>query len=479
MAHIMAQNVLPTECGPMLVQHPHKPRVVPPPLKIPWVLPHGLGYGYGYGPLLNPKPKPDGYGPLLNPKPKPDGYGPVLKPKPKPVLKRTPVLKTKPVLVLPPKPSKSRSAQSLKPKPSAKPSAKPSTAFWKDDSAIGNWQVANCNWQLASWWGKGIHQDRYQEGDIIETEDSHGHTQWKPKATNSWEKCGWEDEKMTWWLKDNDNDEDKYSEYEMIEVDEEEEEVEGDHANSAAVIKDTYAYDESYKVLQHHKVEEEEVEGDHANSAAVIKDTYAYAESYKVWQHHKVEEVEGDHANNAAQRSCKPHKLPNPPGPPKKTRRRGSRGKGKASAKCAKVGPRCMPFQIDVEELRYSQLGCSDIFTCGRPVLQLVQDLLDRKVRVSDPFLLLSVFETRDSKTKRCIWRCKDNRRLWALKEYAKRSGKKHLKVNVNLFDADTIHQVQRFIANSDFTDGKGVKMRRSGRRNKGKGKGKGTDHFF
>ena len=473
----------------MLVQHPHKPQVVPPPLKIPWVLPHGLGYGYGYGPVLNPKPKPD-------------GYGPVLKPKPKPVLKRTPVLKTKPVLVLPPKPSKSRSAQSLKPKPSAKPSAKPSTAFWKDDSAIGNWQVANCNWQLASWWGKGIHQDRYQEGDIIETEDSHGHTQWKPKATNSWEKCGWEDEKMTWWLKDNDNDEDKYSEYEMIEVDEEEEEVEGDHANSAAVIKDTYAYDESYKVLQHHKVEEEEVEGDHANSAAVIKDTYAYGESYKVLQHHKVEEVEGDHANNAAmiegtyevlrrylgdrageklqpvQRSCKPHKLPNPPGPPKKTRRKGRRGsRGKASAKCAKVGPRCMPFQIDVEELRYSQLGCSDIFSCGRPVLQLAQDLLDRKVRVSDPFLLLSVFETRDSKTKRCIWRCKDNRRLWALKEYAKRSGKQNLKVNVNLFDADTIHQVQRFIANSDFTDGKGVKMRRSGRRNKGKGKG--TDHFF
>eukprot|EP00434_Breviolum_minutum_P016821 symbB.v1.2.014838.t1/scaffold1085.1/size139158/12 len=212
----------------MFVQSPHKPQVVPPPPKIPWVPHHGLGFGYG--PVLNPTPK------------KPDGYGPVLKPKPKPVLKRTPVLKTKPVLVLPPKPSKSRSAQSLKPKPSAKPSA----AFWKDDSAIGNWQVANCNWQLASWWGKGIHQDRYQEGDIIETEDSHGHTQWKPKATNSWEKCGWEDEKMTWWWKDNDNDEDKYSEYEMIEVDEEEEEeVDGDHANSAAVIKDTYAYDES------------------------------------------------------------------------------------------------------------------------------------------------------------------------------------------------------------------------------------------
>lgn len=241
---------------------------------------------------------------------------------------------------------------------------------------------------------------------------------------------------MTWWLKDNDNDEDKYSEYEMIEVDEEEEEVEGDHANNAAMIEGTY------EVLRRYL-------GDRAGE--------------------KLQPV---------QRSCKPHKLPNPPGPPKKTRRRGRRGsRGKASAKCAKVGPRCMPFQIDVEELRYSQLGCSDIFSCGRPVLQLAQDLLDRKVRVSDPFLLLSVFETRDSKTKRCIWRCFDNRRLWALKEYAKRSGKKNLKVNVNLFDADTIHEVQRFIANSDFTDGKGVKMRRSGRRNKGKGKG--TDHFF
>jgi len=30
--------------------------------------------------------------------------------------------------------------------------------------------------------------------------------------------------------------------------------VEGDHANSAAVIKDTYAYDEFYEVLRRHIV---------------------------------------------------------------------------------------------------------------------------------------------------------------------------------------------------------------------------------
>ncbi len=95
-------------------------------------------------------------------------------------------------------------------------------------------------------------------------------------------------------------------------------------------------------------------------------------------------------------------------------------------------------------------------------VSQLVQDLLDRKVSLSAPFLRLTVFETTDEKTGEPILRCIDNRRLFALKEYAKKSGKARVMVNVNLFSQNTLTQVQRFIQNSDDTDGRDVRLRKN-----------------
>ena len=97
---------------------------------------------------------------------------------------------------------------------------------------------------------------------------------------------------------------------------------------------------------------------------------------------------------------------------------------GKASSKRAKAAGYAMQddkkilTEVDVAQLRYSQLSIKPTFQCGRSVVQLVKDLWDGKVKVCAPFLQLSVFETTDH-TGKPILRCIDNRRLYALKQYA------------------------------------------------------------
>eukprot|EP00434_Breviolum_minutum_P010848 symbB.v1.2.009564.t1/scaffold598.1/size183230/6 len=113
-------------------------------------------------------------------------------------------------------------------------------------------------------------------------------------------------------------------------------------------------------------------------------------------------------------------------------------------------------FQLEPE------VSCKETFQCGRSIEQLVHDLLHRKVSLRASFLTLTVFQTIDEETNESILRCIDNRRLWALKEYAKRSGKDPLMVNVSLFSHSTLKQVQRFIHNSDPTDGKDVLLRKN-----------------
>lgn len=49
------------------------------------------------------------------------------------------------------------------------------------------------------------------------------------------------------------------------------------------------------------------------------------------------------------------------------------------------------------------QLYITETFKCGRLVWDLVEDLLNGKVSLSDPFLRLKVFETTDKKTKKHI----------------------------------------------------------------------------
>jgi len=123
-----------------------------------------------------------------------------------------------------------------------------------------------------------------------------------------------------------------------------------------------------------------------------------------------------------------------------------------------------LSMKIDVQELRYSQKTCGKKFKCERALEDLVQDLLDNRVALSDPFLRLSVFEERDPKTHEPILRCKDNRRLYALKQYAKKSGGRVM-AHVNLFSKQMIDEVKAYIRNSDDTDGRDIVVRQGQKR--------------
>ena len=118
-------------------------------------------------------------------------------------------------------------------------------------------------------------------------------------------------------------------------------------------------------------------------------------------------------------------------------------------------------YKMDVEQLRYSQLSCKDQFRCGRSVVHLIQDLWDGVVDVTAPFLRLTVFETIDEKTNEPIVKSIDNRRLYALKQYALLM-EEQVMVNVDFFSLNTLTQVQRIIENSDETDGRDVRLRKN-----------------
>ena len=159
-----------------------------------------------------------------------------------------------------------------------------------------------------------------------------------------------------------------------------------------------------------------------------------------------------------------------PPYPPSKQVRMGRSGKAgsrRAKARERKMDDNRVFSSARVSELRFSQESCKDTFTCGRSVMQLVDDLLQRKVSLSAAFLRLTAYEDIDKETNEPILRCVDNRRLFALKEYAKRSRKNHVMVNIELFSANTIKQVQRMLRNSDDTDGRAVRLRTNNGSNK------------
>ena len=125
-----------------------------------------------------------------------------------------------------------------------------------------------------------------------------------------------------------------------------------------------------------------------------------------------------------------------------------------------------LSMKIDVDRLRYSQRTCKKKFRCGRTIERLVQDLLHGNVTLSEPFLRLSVFEDTDRRTNEPILRCKDNRRLLALKRYAKKSGGRVL-AHATLFTKEMIKEMRNYIRNTDDTDGRDVFVR-PGKKNGG-----------
>lgn len=156
------------------------------------------------------------------------------------------------------------------------------------------------------------------------------------------------------------------------------------------------------------------------------------------------------------------------PGSPLPQRRSGKASSKHAKSKYADLDDKMVALKVDVQELRYSQLSCGQKFQCGRRVMKLVNDLLARKVSLSAPFLQLTVFETTDERTNETILRCIDNRRLYALKQFAKKSGQDPVMVNIKLFSQETLMQVQQyqqFIQNCDDTNGDAVRLGGQGKR--------------
>ena len=121
-------------------------------------------------------------------------------------------------------------------------------------------------------------------------------------------------------------------------------------------------------------------------------------------------------------------------------------------------------LMMDVETLRYSQLTIKDSFQCGRSISLLVHQLLTGTVSLDDPFLCLTAYEDTDYETNLPIVKCIDNRRLFALKEYARETGDNY--VNINL--VTEIHEspdLHRIIMNSDRTNGHEVRIRKGGQK--------------
>ena len=313
------------------------------------------------------------------------------------------------------------------------------------DHPIGQWSNSLQKWEDEKWedektekltWNSWNSKEKWIQDERVEYKD-HPIGQWS-NSLQKWEDEKWEDEKtekLTWnswnskeqWIQERV----EHNDYPI-----------GQWFNSLQKWEEPCCHevdDDEYELIRE---EENDVE-------ELIKRTR------EVLQRH-CGEAPG-HRSGKRGRSPLPQSYP----PPKKSRMGRS---GKAVSKRAKSKARDATLSsVYVRELRYSQLSCKETFQCGRSISQLVHDLLDRKVSLSEPFLRLTVFETTDEKTHEPIMRCIDNRRLFALKEYAKKSKKADLKVNVHLFSQNTLTQVRRFIQNSDDTDGRNVRLRKSG----------------
>ena len=380
--------------------------------------------------------------------------------------------------------------------PIPRPSLAPSLVDRKnssDGSLDGTWNLWNSKKKWIQDTDKGYQWQWHQEKDI------ESHTEWKQTA-KSWEKEQEADadadseeldlvsgkEAQAWSVEDHSigqwtNCLQKWEAWESWE----DEELELAVASSETCCREDNNEDEEYESI----VEEEE-DGDNDDNEELIKTTREVLQRHRRHRGDSPVPVHrsgklGAEAPVPVHRSGKlGAEAPVPVrsgkrGPPGKRsplpfsrRRRRGRGRGGKSkhqhdlGRYATEDDKSECLKLEVGKLRYSQLSCKETFQCGRLISELVDDLMDRKVSLSAPFLRLTVFETieYDPKTTEpiLVLRCIDNRRLFALKEYARRSGKDRLKVNVNLFSMDTLHQCKRFIQNSDETDGRAVRLRKN-----------------
>ena len=324
---------------------------------------------------------------------------------------------------------------------------------------VADWDKGLQN-DVADWWDKG---DKGLQNDVAD---------WWDKGDK-----GLQNDVADWW------DSDRYSSYNYNYKDNDNWNSSGLEWDSDNVLLLPAPEDETEDVAVEVEVEvEDEVPFDHEENEELIKRTRAVLQRHR---HRGPSPVRRSCKQGSSCRRSSPSPVPNhyrsgkqgrsslpqkPRHPPPKQSRR--RRKGNTCPKCAKAAKERSEryakmddkqelMKVSVRELRYSQLSIKEQFFDGREVWQLVQDLLDETVSLSAPFMQLSVFETTDKRSKEPVLRCIDNRRLFALKEYAKKkSGKDPVMVNVNLFSKQTIKEVRRFIQNSDETDGRSVRLR-------------------
>ena len=177
----------------------------------------------------------------------------------------------------------------------------------------------------------------------------------------------------------------------------------------------------------------------------------------QTWIEVKVEEDPNLNQYRHRSRSRSPPRTRKPTRkPPRRGRRRGGSTRSTPTLLFDDKQQLC---QVEVRKLRYSQLSCRDSFHDGGRVIDLVEDLLNKKVIPKDDFLRLTVYEHVDSKTKQPILKCINNRRLYALKMFAKKT-QQLVYINVDFYSQRTLAVVQRIKQNSDKTDGQTIRFR-------------------
>ena len=198
-------------------------------------------------------------------------------------------------------------------------------------------------------------------------------------------------------------------------------------------------------------LEKEDERHTHAKSSPTAESEYEWIE----------EEVDNEEVIKMTKKVLQQHLRGVPTAPVQHGRKRQRRGHGTRRGRDSDL------VKLEVGRLRFSQASCKSTFQDGRSVSGLVNDLMHGKVKLTAPFLRLTVFETTDEQTNETVFRCIDNRRLLALKRYAKASGKNHLKVHVKLHNQNALRDFYRFLKNSDNTPGVEVEVRNNKGRNK------------
>ena len=401
-----------------------KPRIVPPPEKKAPRL------------VAPPKPAPSGYGPTTF------GYGPTTR-RPQPIMMMT--RRPQPIMMMTRRPQPitrmTRRPQPIMmaakgyndgpmtgwPQPTmAAHLAKPPPPRPTSKNSGSDDGVWDSSWQ-SEWWPSWWSSSKGEE-DLEKEDESHTHAKSSPTTSEWW---------SSWWSSSKgDEDLEQSSWWSSSKGDEDLEQ--SSWWSSSKGDEDLEQEDESHT---------------HAKSSPTAESEFEWIE----------EEVDNEEVIKMTRKVLQQHLRGVPTAPVQHGRKRQRRGHGTRRGRDSDL------VKLEVGRLRFSQASCKSTFQDGRSVNGLVSDLMRGKIKLTAPFLRLTVFETTDEQTNETVFRCIDNRRLLALKRYAEESGKNHLMVHVKLHNQNALRDFYRFLKNSDNTPGVEVEVRNNKGRNKAK----------